>query len=98
PPTLFDGVAPPDGGTENGLSISKWRGADGCSHPGIERIVQAATAVSSHVRLIIGGLHLVTSSDREIADAMTAQHERFKVDYVASSHCTGEPAFAAFRK
>ncbi len=70
----------------------------GCSHPGIERIVQAATAVISHVRLIIGGLHLVTSSDREIADTMTALHERFKVDYVAPGHCTGEPAFAAFRK
>ena len=70
----------------------------GCSHPGIDRIVQAATALNSHVRLIIGGFHLVTSSDREVADAVTALHDRFKVDYVAPGHCTGEPAFAAFRK
>jgi 7,8-dihydropterin-6-yl-methyl-4-(beta-D-ribofuranosyl)aminobenzene 5'-phosphate synthase len=70
----------------------------GCSHPGIDRIVQAATALNSRVRLIIGGFHLVISSDREIADAVTALHDRFKVDYVAPGHCTGEPAFAAFRK
>src|SRR5580698_8269314 len=67
----------------------------GCSHPGIDRIVYAATAVNSHVRLIIGGFHLLTSSDREIADAVTALHDRFKVDYVAPGHCTGETAFAA---
>lgn len=70
----------------------------GCSHPGIDRIVQTATALNSHVRLIIGGFHLVISSDREIADAVTALHDRFKVDCVAPGHCTGEPAFAAFRK
>ncbi len=70
----------------------------GCSHPGIDRIVQEATALNSHVRLIIGGFHLVISSDREINEAVTALHDRFKVDYVAPGHCTGEPAFAAFRK
>jgi 7,8-dihydropterin-6-yl-methyl-4-(beta-D-ribofuranosyl)aminobenzene 5'-phosphate synthase len=68
----------------------------GCSHPGIDRTVQAATVLNSHVRLIIGGFHLVISSDREVADAVTALHDRFKVDYVAPGHCTGEPAFAAF--
>jgi 7,8-dihydropterin-6-yl-methyl-4-(beta-D-ribofuranosyl)aminobenzene 5'-phosphate synthase len=70
----------------------------GCSHPGIDRIVQAATALNSHVRLIIGGFHLVIASDSEVADAVTALHDRFKVDYVAPGHCTGEPAFAAFRR
>jgi 7,8-dihydropterin-6-yl-methyl-4-(beta-D-ribofuranosyl)aminobenzene 5'-phosphate synthase len=70
----------------------------GCSHPGIDRIVQTATALNSHVRLIIGGFHLVISSDQEIADAVTALHDRFKVDYVAPGHCTGEPVFAAFRR
>jgi 7,8-dihydropterin-6-yl-methyl-4-(beta-D-ribofuranosyl)aminobenzene 5'-phosphate synthase len=70
----------------------------GCSHPGIDRIVQTATALNPHIRLIIGGFHLVISSDQEIADAVTALHDRFKVDYVAPGHCTGEPGFAAFRK
>ena len=29
---------------------------------------------------------------------MTALHHKFKVDYVAPGHCTGEPAFGAFRR
>lgn len=70
----------------------------GCSHPGIDRIVREAAGLNSHVRLIMGGFHLVISSDQEIADAVTALHDKFKVDYVAPGHCTGEPAFAAFRK
>jgi 7,8-dihydropterin-6-yl-methyl-4-(beta-D-ribofuranosyl)aminobenzene 5'-phosphate synthase len=70
----------------------------GCSHPDIDRIVETATALNSHVRVIIGGFHLVISSDREIADVVTALHDRFKVDYVAPGHCTGEPAFTAFRR
>jgi 7,8-dihydropterin-6-yl-methyl-4-(beta-D-ribofuranosyl)aminobenzene 5'-phosphate synthase len=70
----------------------------GCSHPGIDRIVKAATALNPHIRLILGGFHLVISSDQEIADIVTALHERFKVDYVAPGHCTGEPAFAALRR
>jgi 7,8-dihydropterin-6-yl-methyl-4-(beta-D-ribofuranosyl)aminobenzene 5'-phosphate synthase len=70
----------------------------GCSHPGIDKIVQTATTLNSHVRLIMGGFHLMISDDREIADVVTALHDRFKVDYVAPGHCTGEPAFAAFRR
>jgi 7,8-dihydropterin-6-yl-methyl-4-(beta-D-ribofuranosyl)aminobenzene 5'-phosphate synthase len=70
----------------------------GCSHPGIDKIVQTATALNPHVRLIIGGLHLVISSDQEIADAVAALHDGFNVDYIAPGHCTGEPAFAAFRR
>ena len=70
----------------------------GCSHPGIDRIEKAATALNPHIQLILGGFHLVISSDQEIADIVTALHERFKVDYVAPGHCTGEPAFAALRR
>jgi 7,8-dihydropterin-6-yl-methyl-4-(beta-D-ribofuranosyl)aminobenzene 5'-phosphate synthase len=79
--------------TPNGLVIIV-----GCSHPGIDKIVKTATAVSPSVRLIAGGFHLVTSTDQEIASVVTVLHETFKVDYVAPGHCTGEPAFAAFRK
>ncbi len=59
--------------------------------------MEAATARDKHVRLIVGGFHLVTSSDSEIANVVTALHDRFRVDYVAPGHCTGEPGFAAFR-
>ena len=70
----------------------------GCSHPGIERIVEASMVLDKHVYAIVGGLHLVTTPDSEIARIVTALHDKWKVDRVALGHCTGEPAFAAFQK
>ncbi len=70
----------------------------GCSHPGIERIVEASTVLDKHVYAIVGGLHLVTTPDSEIARIVTALHDKWKVDCVALGHCTGEPAFAAFQR
>jgi len=70
----------------------------GCSHPGIEKILEASMPVDKHVHLIVGGLHLVTTQDAEIARLAAALHDQWKVDRMAPGHCTGEPAFAAFRK
>ena len=70
----------------------------GCSHPGIERIVEAAAAINPKVRLIAGGFHLVVASDDVIAGVVTALKERFKVESIAPGHCTGEPTFAALKK
>lgn len=70
----------------------------GCSHPGIEKIVQAATAINPRVHLVAGGFHLVVSSDQDVERVVSALHDAFKVEYVAPGHCTGEPAFAALKK
>src|SRR4051794_13911488 len=70
----------------------------GCSHPGIEKILEAATAINRHVRIVFGGLHLPAAPDEQISRVGTALHEQFKVERLAPGHCTGEPAFAAFRK
>jgi 7,8-dihydropterin-6-yl-methyl-4-(beta-D-ribofuranosyl)aminobenzene 5'-phosphate synthase len=70
----------------------------GCSHPGIDKIVAAATAINPRIHLIAGGLHLVTAADSDIDKIATALHDHFKVDYIAPGHCTGEPAFAALKK
>jgi 7,8-dihydropterin-6-yl-methyl-4-(beta-D-ribofuranosyl)aminobenzene 5'-phosphate synthase len=70
----------------------------GCSHPGIEKILEASTAIDKHVHLVFGGLHLVTTQDPEIQRLVVALHDQWKVDSVAPGHCTGEPAFAAFHK
>jgi len=67
----------------------------GCSHPGIETILEAARRVDPHVHLIFGGLHLVNTPDPEIARLATALRDTWKVDFIAPGHCTGEPAFAA---
>jgi 7,8-dihydropterin-6-yl-methyl-4-(beta-D-ribofuranosyl)aminobenzene 5'-phosphate synthase len=86
---------------ELSLAIKSPRGVVlgvGCSHPGIEKILEASTAVDKHVHLVFGGLHLVTTPDPEIRRLATALHDQWKVDRMAAGHCTGEPAFAAFRK
>ena len=70
----------------------------GCSDPGIEKILEASMAVDKHVHLIFGGLHLVTTPDPEITRIAATLHDRWKIDGMAPGHCTGEPAFAAFRK
>ncbi|HTC50294.1 MAG TPA: hypothetical protein VK722_23435 [Candidatus Aquilonibacter sp.] len=71
----------------------------GCSHPGIDKIVAAASTINPRVHLIVGGFHLVTASNSDIDRIVTALHDHFKVDYIAPGHCTGEPAaFTALRK
>jgi 7,8-dihydropterin-6-yl-methyl-4-(beta-D-ribofuranosyl)aminobenzene 5'-phosphate synthase len=67
----------------------------GCSHPGIDRIVEAATTTNKRIHLIAGGLHLALAPDAEIARLSSALHDTYRVAWVAPGHCTGEPAFAA---
>jgi 7,8-dihydropterin-6-yl-methyl-4-(beta-D-ribofuranosyl)aminobenzene 5'-phosphate synthase len=70
----------------------------GCSHPGIDKIVEAAGTINPRIHLIAGGFHLVVASDSDIENIVTALRERLKVEYVAPGHCTGEPAFTALKK
>ena len=70
----------------------------GCSHPGIDKIVESAAVINPRIHLVVGGFHLVTSSDPDIQKIVVALHDRFQVEYIAPGHCTGEPAFTALRK
>src|SRR5258705_3084116 len=70
----------------------------GCSHPGIEKIVEAAAAINPRIQLIVGGFHLVVASDDAIAKTVAALKDTFKVESIAPGHCTGEPTFAALKK
>ena len=70
----------------------------GCSHPGIDRIVDAASAIDNHIHLIAGGMHLAAAKDPDIGKIVTMLHDTAKVDYVAPGHCTGEATFAALSK
>ncbi|HTW23811.1 MAG TPA: MBL fold metallo-hydrolase [Candidatus Baltobacteraceae bacterium] len=71
---------------------------DGCSHAGVEKVLEAATKVDQHVRVLFGGLHLVAAPDADVQRISAALHDQWKLDYVAVGHCTGEPAFAALQK
>lgn len=79
--------------TPNGLVILV-----GCSHPGIENIVQAAAKINPKIHLVAGGFHLVTAPDETIANVAIALRDKWKVNYIAPGHCTGEPTFNALRK
>jgi 7,8-dihydropterin-6-yl-methyl-4-(beta-D-ribofuranosyl)aminobenzene 5'-phosphate synthase len=70
----------------------------GCSHPGLDKIVSAAATINKHIHMVTGGFHLVVAKDAEIEQIVSLLHDTFSVDYVAPSHCTGEPAFTAFKK
>lgn len=70
----------------------------GCSHPGIERIVEAAARMDARVHLVLGGFHLPSAADEDIERIATALHDTYRVARVAPGHCTGEPAFYHFRK
>jgi 7,8-dihydropterin-6-yl-methyl-4-(beta-D-ribofuranosyl)aminobenzene 5'-phosphate synthase len=50
------------------------------------------------VAIVMGGFHLPAAPDAEIARLATALKNTLKVDRLAPGHCTGEPAFALFRK
>jgi 7,8-dihydropterin-6-yl-methyl-4-(beta-D-ribofuranosyl)aminobenzene 5'-phosphate synthase len=67
----------------------------GCSHPGIETILQATRPYGDRIHEIFGGLHLVSAPDSEVDRVAAALHDGWRVDRIAPGHCTGEPAFDA---
>jgi len=69
----------------------------GCSHPGLDKIVGAAAMINKHIHMVTGGFHQVVATDAEIKQVVSMLYDTFKVDFVAPSHCTGEPAFSAFK-
>ncbi len=70
----------------------------GCSHPGIEEILQAASAIDPHLHFLCGGLHLVSTPETEIDQLVDNLKNKWKLEKVAPGHCTGEPAFLRLQK
>jgi len=70
----------------------------GCSHPGIDAIVMEAAKINTHIHLIAGGLHLVAAPDSVVGKVVTSLKDKWKVDWIAPGHCTGEPAFLALKQ
>ena len=70
----------------------------GCSHPGVERIMQEASAIDPHISVVLGGLHQIQAPEPEVERIARMLHEQYKIDRVAPGHCTGEPEFAALKK
>ncbi len=70
----------------------------GCSHPGVEHIVQEASAIDPHIKILFGGLHQIQAPDPEVERIATVLRNQYKLQRVAPGHCTGEPEFAALKK
>ena len=69
----------------------------GCSHPGIEKVLEAVTEMDGSVRLLVGGMHLVTAPVDEVRRIADALRDRWHVLSIAPGHCTGELAFGRMR-
>lgn len=67
----------------------------GCSHPGIENIVAAASVINPKIHYLLGGFHLVNATDEAIAVVSASLRDKWKIENIAPGHCTGEPTFAA---
>ena len=101
---IIPGVSPNPGTLELkelSLAIKGPKGAIvvvGCSHPGIEHILQEAQSIDPHVYILFGGFHYIQKLDPDVARLATELHDHLKIDRVAPGHCTGEPEFAALKK
>lgn len=70
----------------------------GCSHPTIEKIVEATKSVTNKpIHLVLGGTHLLPAKDDQISSIATSLRDHWNVRYIAPVHCTGEPAFAILK-
>ena len=70
----------------------------GCSHPGVERILEQAAKVDSRLYTVTGGFHLVRTPEAEVRRVGRVLRDVLKVERVAPAHCTSELGFAVFRE
>ena len=68
----------------------------GCSHPGVEKILEEAAKIDSRLYTVTGGFHLVLTPEEEIQRVATVLHDSLKIERVAPGHCTSELGFAVF--
>ena len=66
----------------------------GCSHPGIEKILEAAVKFEPRIYSVLGGFHLVDISDAEVTEMVMRFRDKWRIERMAAGHCTGQFAFA----
>ena len=66
----------------------------GCSHPGIEKILASITPIDGKIHALFGGLHLVDASDPDVTALITDFRDKWRIEQLASGHCSGPFAFA----
>lgn len=65
----------------------------GCSHPGVEKILEAASKIDPNLYTVTGGFHLVVTPPEEVRRVASILSDTLKVKRIAPGHCTGELGF-----
>jgi len=65
----------------------------GCSHPGIEKILDNAATIEPRLFTVAGGLHLVVTPPAEVQRVAEVLYDKLKLKRVAPGHCTSETGF-----
>ena len=68
----------------------------GCSHPGVENILAAATQIDPHLYTVMGGFHLALTPEPEVQRVARVLHDDLHLERVAPAHCTSELGVATF--
>ena len=66
----------------------------GCSHPGVENILEEAARIDPRIYTVTGGFHLVLTPQDEVQRTADVLFNALKVERVAPGHCTSELGFA----
>jgi 7,8-dihydropterin-6-yl-methyl-4-(beta-D-ribofuranosyl)aminobenzene 5'-phosphate synthase len=65
----------------------------GCSHPGVEKILEFAAKIDPQLYMVTGGFHLVVTPPEEVRRVAETLDETLKIKRVAPGHCTSELGF-----
>lgn len=68
----------------------------GCSHPGVEKILEEAVKIDSRLYTVTGGFHLVLAPEEEVQRVAALLDDTLRIERVAPGHCTSELGFAVF--
>jgi 7,8-dihydropterin-6-yl-methyl-4-(beta-D-ribofuranosyl)aminobenzene 5'-phosphate synthase len=68
----------------------------GCSHPGVEKILEQAATIHPRLYTVIGGFHLVQTPRAEVERVAGLLDDTLKLRRVAPGHCTSELGFRVF--
>jgi 7,8-dihydropterin-6-yl-methyl-4-(beta-D-ribofuranosyl)aminobenzene 5'-phosphate synthase len=70
----------------------------GCSHPGVEKILEEAAQIDPDLHTVTGGFHLVRTPKAEVQRVADLLHDGLRIERVAPGHCTSELGFSVFQK
>ena len=68
----------------------------GCSHPGVEKVLEGAAKIEPRLYTVTGGFHLVLTPQEQVQRTADTLHDTLKIERVAPGHCTSELGFAVF--